>query len=264
MDYINSNKQAWEEAFENRLPGWGEDNAEKLASQTLPFFNQDVIAELKALDLQGKTIAQFACNNGRELLSAMQLRPAYGIGFDIAENFIGQARQIAEKIGRKNVQFVPGNLLEIDETYHDKFDLIFFTIGAITWFEDLSLLFGVVSKCLKPHGSLLINDYHPFMNMLPVPGEDGFDLNQLDRLCYPYFTDKPWLENDGIGYITPQYHSKTFTSFSHTISGILSSVMGAGISIKKFSEFDYDVGMAEEYNGKGLPLSFILLGEKLG
>ena len=40
--------------------------------------------------------------------------------------------------------------------------------------------------------------------------------------------------------------------------------MGAGISIKKFSEFDYDVGMAEEYNGKGLPLSFILLGEKLG
>ncbi len=49
-----------------------------------PIFNQDVIAELKSLDLQGKTIAQFACNNGRELLSAVQLGAAYGVGFYIA------------------------------------------------------------------------------------------------------------------------------------------------------------------------------------
>ena len=264
MYYINSNMQAWEEAFENRIPGWGEDNADKLTSQTLPFFNQDMIAELKALDLQGKTVAQFACNNGRELLSAMQLGPAYGIGFDIAENFIGQARQIAEKIGRKNVHFVPGNLLEIDETYYNRFDLVFFTIGAITWFEDLNLLFQVVSKCLKPHGRLLINDYHPFMNMLLLPGEEGYDPEHLNRLSFSYFRREPWIEDNGVGYITPEYHSKTFTSFSHALSDIFTSLIGSGIMIKKFSEFDYDVGLDESYNGKGLPLSFILLGEKLG
>ncbi len=262
MDYIDGNKQAWEEAFENRLTGWGEEHAEMLTSQSLPFFNQDMITELKRLNLQGKTIAQFACNNGRELLSAMQLGASFGFGFDIAENFLDQARQIAQRIGRTNVQFEAGNLLDIDETYHHKFDLVFFTIGAITWFEDLSLLFNVVSRCLKPQGTLLINDFHPFMNMLPLPGEEGYDLEHLDRVVFSYFRKEPWLEDDGIGYITPKYHSKTFTSFSHTLSDILTSLLGSGIALKQFSEFDYDIGLDENYNGKGFPLSFILVGKK--
>ncbi len=263
MDYIDGNKKAWEEAFEHRKPNWGEDHADRLVSENLPFFNQDAIAELKSLDLQGKTIAQFGCNNGRELLSAMQLEAAYGIGFDIAENFIGQARQIAEKIGRKNVEFVTGNLLEIDETYHERFDLIFFTIGAITWFEDLNLLFDMVSKCLKPNGTLLINDFHPFMNMLPLPGEEGYDPRHLNRVVFSYFRKAPWLENNGIGYITPEYHSRTFTSFSHTLSSIFNALIGSGIAIKKFDEFDYDLGLSEDYDGIGFPLSFILIGEKI-
>lgn len=261
MDYINTNKQAWEEAFENRIPGWGEDHADRLANQTLPFFNQDMIAELQLHDLQDKTIAQFACNNGRELLSAMQLGASYGFGFDIAENFLDQGRQIAYRIGRTNVEFEAGNLLEIEESYHNKFDLIFFTIGAITWFKDLSLLFNVVSRCLKPQGALLINDFHPFMNMLPLPGEKGYDPEHLDRVSFSYFRREPWLEDNGVGYITPEYHSKTFTSFSHTLSDIITAMIDSGISLKKFSEFDYDLGLDGNYNGKGFPLSFILVGE---
>ena len=261
MDYIEGNKKAWEEAFDNKKPGWGENHADLLLSQTLPFFNQDTIAELKSLDLEGKTIAQFACNNGRELLSAMQLGPANGVGFDIAENFIMQARQIAEKIGRTNVEFVSGNLLDIDGPYLNKFDLIFFTIGAITWFEDLSHLFRVVAKCLKPDGKLLINDFHPFMNMLPLPGEEGYDPENLDRIAYSYFRKEPWIENHGVSYITPEYDSKTFISFSHTLSEILTALIESGIVIKKFREFDYDVGITDVYDGKGLPLSFILVGE---
>jgi len=262
MDYIEGNKQAWEEAFEHRKSGWGENHADVLLNQPLPFFNQDTIAALKSLDLQGKTIAQFACNNGRELLSAMQLGPTYGYGFDIADNFIRQARQIAQKIGRTNVEFVPGNLLEVDEPYLNKFDLIFFTIGAITWFEDLSLLFAVVAKCLKRGGHLLINDFHPFMNMLPLPGEDGFDLEHLGRFCYSYFRTEPWIENNGMTYITPEYRSKTFTSFTHTLSDIFTALIASGIQIKSFREFDYDVSVTDVYDNKGMPLSFVLVGQK--
>lgn len=261
MDYIEGNKKAWEEAFVNKKPGWGENHAELLLSQTLPFFNQDTIAELKSLDLEGKTIAQFACNNGRELLSAMQLGPACGIGFDIAENFIMQARQIADKIERTNVEFVSGNLLDIDEPYLKRFDLIFFTIGAITWFEDLRHLFAIVAKCLKPGGKLLINDFHPFMNMLPLPGEEGYDPEHLDRVTYSYFRKEPWIENHGVSYITPEYDSKTFISFTHTLSEIFTALIESGIVIKKFREFDYDFGITDVYDGKGLPLSFILVGE---
>ena len=66
MNYFNENKKAWEEAFEHKYPGWGEENYEKLMNEHLPFFCPDLAKELEALDFKGKTVAQFGCNNGRE------------------------------------------------------------------------------------------------------------------------------------------------------------------------------------------------------
>ncbi|HSK68901.1 MAG TPA: hypothetical protein VLA21_06525 [Candidatus Limnocylindria bacterium] len=74
QDYIRTNKEAWEEAFDRRLPGWGDDNAKRLLSEKLPFFAPAVQEELEALSLQGKSVAQFCCNNGRELLSLVKIR----------------------------------------------------------------------------------------------------------------------------------------------------------------------------------------------
>ena len=111
-------------------------------------------AELRSMDFKGKSAAQFCCNNGRELLSLMQLGAESGTGFDIAENIIAQASETAEKAGISNCRFVSCNILDIDEKYHNSFDFILFTIGAITWFEDLKPLFQKVSDCLKPGGIL--------------------------------------------------------------------------------------------------------------
>jgi ubiquinone/menaquinone biosynthesis C-methylase UbiE len=182
MDYKYHNKLAWEEAFDHRRQNWGDDNYKRLINEELPFLNADVISELKQLDLKGKTIAQFCCNNGRELLSMMQLNPSYGAGFDIAENIIEQAKDTARKANIANCDFIATDILEIDESYHNKFDFIFFTIGAITWFQDLSLLFKKAADCLSSGGFMLINDFHPFMNMLPLPGENEFDEVNLNIL----------------------------------------------------------------------------------
>lgn len=98
MDYIKNNKLAWEEAFENRRPNWGDENYKILMTQTLPFLNRDTVAEFNKINMKGKTIAQFCCNNGRELLSIMQLNPVHAVGFDIAENIIEQAKETARQI----------------------------------------------------------------------------------------------------------------------------------------------------------------------
>lgn len=258
---MKGNKLAWEEAFENRRPNWGDGNDKILKSRTLPFFNSDTIAELQNMNLKGKSIAQFCCNNGRELLSAMQLEPAHAVGFDIAENIIEQAKETAKKIAVKDCEFIACNVMEIDDSYSDSFDLIFFTIGAITWFEDLELLFEKVSKCLRHSGIMLINDFHPFMNMLPMPGEDAFDADHLNQIEYSYFRKEPWIENNGMSYITPEYESKTFISFSHTLSDIINAAIHSGMTIMKLNEYNYDVGLTEAYDGKDYPLSFILAAQ---
>jgi len=50
----------------------------------------------------------------------------------------------------------------------------------------LILLFDKVSKCLKPDGLLLINDFHPFENMLPLPGDNCFDDNNLNIYLFVF------------------------------------------------------------------------------
>ena len=263
MDYIQNNKAAWEEAFEHRKPGWGENNHERLLGEHLPFFCADVARELEAVDWSGRAVAQFCCNNGRELLSLLRLGAASGTGFDIAENILAQAAETAKKAGVGNCRFVACNILDIPETFHGGFDFVFFTIGAITWFRDLGPLFQKAADCLKPGGRFLLHDFHPFMNMLPMPGEPEFDPAHPNQVVYSYFRNEPWVENEGMGYMSEQYHSKTFTSFSHTMGRIVTAVSSAGMRIRKLEEFDYDVGLSDAYDGKGFPLSYLLTAEKL-
>ncbi|MCG4280976.1 class I SAM-dependent methyltransferase [Lacticaseibacillus saniviri] len=263
MDYISANKAAWEEAFDHRRPHWGDDVPARLQQEHLPFLDPAIVAEVEQLDLKNKTIAQFCCNNGRELLSLMQLGATRGVGFDIADNILAQARTNAAAANITNCEFVSTNILEIPAAYHEQFDLIIFTIGAITWFEDLKPLFAKVADCLKPGGILLLHDFHPLMNMLPLPGEADFKADDLSHIAYPYFKPDPFIENDGISYIAEPYKSKTLTSFAHPISAIINNIIVNGMQLTAFNEYDYDVGLTDVYDGKGYPLSFLLEANKL-
>ena len=261
MEYTNENKQAWEEAFDHRHEGWCDDIPTRLKTDDLPYMNPMLQDALKGLDLKGKTIAQFCCNNGRELLSAMQLQAKDGYGFDIAENMVAFANDMAHK-AQLPCTFIATDILEIGEEYDAAFDLVMFTIGAITWFEDLKALFGVVSRCLKPGGMLLINDFHPFVGMLPIPGEEQYDENDLHRLAYSYFRKEPWIEQNSGGYMAGHKNTHAFTSFSHTIADMINAAIFSGLTIADLKEYDQDVGIADAYNGMGFPLSFTLKATK--
>lgn len=99
MDYISSNKEAWEEAFEHRCEGWGEDIIDRLKNEEVPFIEKVLSEELTNYDFSNKTIAQFCCNNGRELLAIMKLGASYGVGFDIADNMVSFANNTAKQLG---------------------------------------------------------------------------------------------------------------------------------------------------------------------
>ncbi|MCL2632758.1 MAG: class I SAM-dependent methyltransferase [Coriobacteriia bacterium] len=262
MSYIQSNKAAWEEAFERRKHGWGDNNHVLLKQEELYFFNLDMKELLQSMDFAGKTIAQFCCNNGRELLSLVQYGASHGVGFDIAENIIEQARETAEKAGILNCNFEICSVLDIPAKYYRQFDFIFFTIGGIAWIDDLGTLFRQVSLCMKPGAVLLINDQHPFLSMLPVPGEEEFEPETLNRIAFSYFRHEPWVSTDGMQYMSGDYISKPFTSFTHTFSKIINAIVENDMQIISLSEYDYDVGITDVYDGLGIPLSYILQAKK--
>ncbi|MBP5330475.1 MAG: class I SAM-dependent methyltransferase [Lachnospiraceae bacterium] len=262
--YIEGNKAAWEEAFENRDASWGADITEKVQGEVFPFFNEDTGEILKTMDLEGKVIGQFCCNNGRELLSAVKSGKAeQGIGFDIAENQVAFANEKAKELGLPCI-FEAVNIYDIDDRYKDRFDVVMITIGALCWFADLKRFFAVVAKCMKPGAVILINEQHPLTNMLACEGDEPFDPGHRTECHYSYF-EHEWTGNGGMYYITQKsYHSKTFTDYTHSMSEIISGMCGNGIVITGLKEFDYDIsGGFPEIDHRGFPLSMIIQGKKL-
>lgn len=258
-NYVRGNKAAWEEAFD-RAEGYGENNVERLKNEEFPFLTPEFVAVLKDAGLKGGKVAQFMCNNGRELLSVVKnFGAAGGVGFDIAENMVAQANRHAAATGIDCV-FVATDVLKVGRAWEGKFDAVFFTVGALTWIERLDALFEVVRRVLKPGGILLIHEMHPFTNMLAVPGEDEYDPSHPERIALPYFRDVPFVDAMGMHYMVGEhYPSKTFTSFAHTAADILTALIGNRFSIASFAEHPADVSDGfTDLERFGVPLSYIL------
>jgi SAM-dependent methyltransferase len=261
--YIEGNKAAWEEAFENRDASWGADITERIQKEDYPFFNRETADVLRQIRTEGTVIGQFCCNNGRELLSLVKCgNAAKGVGFDIAENQIAFANEKAKKLGLP-CKFVAANIYDIDDSYKEMFDVVIITIGALCWFDDLKRFFAVITKCMKPGAVIVINEQHPFTNMLATQGEELYHPDHKKDCHYSYFQHE-WTGNGGMYYITKKsYESKTFTDYTHSMSEIMTGMCSNGVVITGLMEFDYDLsGGFPEIDKTGFPLSMIIEGRK--
>ena len=262
--YIEGNKEAWEEAFENRDASWGADISERVRTEEYPFFNEETKNVLQKLSTEGAVIGQFCCNNGRELLSLVKSGKAKkGIGFDIAENQVAFANEKAKEL-QLPCSFEAVNIYDIDDRYRGQLDVALITIGALCWFNDLDRFFAVVAKCMKPGAVIVINEQHPCTNMLATEGEELFDPEHRTDCHYSYFAHE-WTGNGGMYYMTQKsYHSKTFTDYTHSLSEIISGMCNNGIVVTGLQEFDYDIsGGFSAIDHSGFPLSMILQGRRI-
>lgn len=262
--YIEGNKAAWEEAFDNRDSSWGADITERIQKEDYPFFEKEMAEILRGIDTEGKTIGQFCCNNGRELLSLVKSgKAAKGIGFDIAENQVAFANGKAKELSLP-CTFEAANIYDIDEKFNEQFDIVIITIGALCWFKDLDRFFEVVARCMKPGALILLNEQHPCTNMLAVEGDDEFDPEHRKECHFSYF-EHEWTGNGGIYYMTRKsYQSKTFTDYTHSMSEIITGMCNNGIVVTGLQEFDHDLsGGFTAIDNSAFPLSMILQGKKL-
>ena len=262
--YIEGNKAAWEEAFDNRDASWGADITERIRKEDYPFFEKEMADVLRNIDTAGKTIGHFCCNNGRELLSLVKSgKAAKGIGFDIAENQVAFANEKAKELNLP-CTFEAVNIYDIDDSFKEQFDIVIITIGALCWFDDLERFFAIVAKCMKPGAVIVLNEQHPCTNMLATEGEEEFDPEHRTECHYSYF-EHEWTGNEGMYYMTQKsYRSKTFTDYTHPMSEIINGMCHNGIVITGLQEFDYDIsGGFSSLDHRGFPLSMILQGKKL-
>jgi len=194
-----ANREAWEEAAPRHAV---QNQARLVASFRDPAFTllEDIeIVRLHAIGVEGKDVAQICCNNGRELICVKRMGAARCVGFDGAQGFVDQARELAEAADA-DVEFVCTNIYDIDPTYQNGFDIVFITIGVISWMPDLQGFFKVIADLLRPGGVLFIHEHHPFLEMMKTGGPDDpveFELS--------YFDKTPYVETDGTSDCATRY-----------------------------------------------------------
>jgi SAM-dependent methyltransferase len=193
-------------------------------------------AKLREIGLAGKAVAQLCCNNGRELLSIKNLGAGRCVGFDISDDFIAQARELAAA-GGIACEFVRTDVYDIPPGYHGAFDLVYITIGALCWMPDLAPLFHLVARLLKPRGWLFIYEVHPVLYMFEPSEHDD-----PPRAQNSYFRTEPWVDEAGLDYYgMTTYKSLPMYSFPHKLSDIITACLENGLALKSFTEYDHDI-----------------------
>ncbi|MBB6099593.1 SAM-dependent methyltransferase [Deinobacterium chartae] len=260
--YTHANREAWNETAPRhaatQLDALHRAFAEPGYSRLDPTFT----ALLQRLGLQGRAVAQLACNNGRELLSVLNLGAAQGTGFDIAGAFLEQGRALARTAGlTERTEWVEGDLYHIPAHFDGRFDLVFVTIGALGWLPDLEAFYAVVARLLRPGGHFVAYEMHPLLDMC-----EAYDDQDPPRLFHSYFRRDPYVENDGLDYYSGErYDGKTSYWFHHTLADIIGGALRAGLVLEAFDEYPHDVSdVFASFAGRRvqLPLSYSLVARR--
>ncbi|MCR8843794.1 class I SAM-dependent methyltransferase [Paenibacillus sp. SC116] len=261
--YTESNREAWNEVNPIHQEHNPVNLKEVFLEKGYSTLDTPITEVFQRLGLEGKQVAQVCCNNGREVLSLVNLGAISGTGFDISDHAIKEAQELAEISGLP-CKFIRTDVYDIDLNEHNsKYDLIYISIGAITWLPDLPKFFNIVSNMLKHDGNLVIYEMHPLLNMLPLEDEPEFE--HALKIAHSYFKSDPWVSNGGIDYVGhTTYEAKTNYSFSHTLASIFNAIIQSGIHITQYEENKYDISctFAHVEKEQKLPMSFILIGTK--
>ncbi|MBI3914269.1 MAG: class I SAM-dependent methyltransferase [Chloroflexi bacterium] len=260
-DYTAANRRAWNQA----APVHAQHNFDSLrANFARPGYAcLDAIATdiLRGIGVAGKSVAQLCCNNGRELLSIKNLGAARCVGFDIADDFIAQARALASA-GKIECEFVAGDVYDIPRAYAAQFDLVFISIGALGWLPNIEKFFEIVASLLRADGTLFIYEQHPITVMF-----DEADKSDLPpRLHYSYFLDAPFADDGGLDYYGgTRYESLIKYWFHHKLSDIVQAILDQGLTLKAFREYPHDISNLFAHVEKmeiKLPLCYTLIAQK--
>lgn len=256
---VLQNRRAWDEVASRHAELNFERTRELLSRNEAAFLDTTFKEYLRNLGIEGKIVAQFNCNNGRELISAVQLGAQRGIGFDFSAEFLDQARSYQAVTGA-NVEFVETDIYALSGHHSEIADIMILTSGALCWMPDLHGYFEKAKQVLRPSGSLVIYETHPFVEMFKLDRER--DAEEPVQPYYSYFMPEPVRSENGLDYYSNTKYGKEIVFwYHHTISHVIQSAIDCGLRLRSFSEFAHDTDSGYASLRKlsvQLPMSYLL------
>ncbi|HEX7587471.1 MAG TPA: class I SAM-dependent methyltransferase, partial [Anaerolineae bacterium] len=189
-------------------------------------------SELELGDVAGKSLLHLQCHFGMTTLSWAR-RGAQVTGADFSDKAIALAQRLAQETGLP-AKFVCSDLYDLPQALSGEFDIVFTSHGVLSWLPDMERWAQVVAHFLKRGGIFYIVEAHPFAFVF----NDDDDVTDL-TLRYPYFhTLEPGRYEFQGSYADrdADYHGVEYY-WTHSMSDIVNSLIGAGLRIDSFREY---------------------------
>ncbi|MDO9399012.1 MAG: class I SAM-dependent methyltransferase [Herbiconiux sp.] len=232
----------WEAARHANLQNWDDrvplhETAYGLDAYDDPKYLSDVVRHdlpVLAPFLPGRTLAgldlcHLQCHIGTDTVSLARAG-ATVTGVDFSHPALAAAAQLAQRAGVA-ATWVETDVLDARSAVIGDFDVVYTSIGTITWLADLDRWAAQIAALLRPGGTFFIRDGHPALYALD---EEAPTLTTR----YPYFGDgraQQWDDEStyvGDGKVA---HPRTF-EWPHPLSEILGALLGAGLRLLHFDE----------------------------
>ena len=182
-------------------------------------------------DVQGLSLLHLQCHFGLDSLAWVR-RGSYVTGVDFSPAAIQAARELSERANLP-ATFICSDIHELTQNLEGQFDILFTSIGVLCWLSDLDKWAQIIAHFLNPGGIFYIMDSHPLLYTFDEEGHWTFQL--------PYFhNEAPYVwDDDGPDYMDPAYIPKSPSfEWQWAVSDIINAVIGAGLEIEFFHEFD--------------------------
>lgn len=224
-NYIDINRQAWNSKTDVHIDS---------EFYNMPLFLQGK-SSLNSIELEllgniaGKKVLHLQCHFGQDTISLARMG-ATATGVDFSDKAIDKANELAQSYGVA-ARFICSDIYDLHNHLDEQFDIVFTSYGTIGWLPDLDKWAGIVAHFLKPGGEFIFAEFHPVVWM--------YDAN-FQKIDYSYFKTDAIIETNIGTYadVAAPIANETI-SWNHSLSEVLNSLIGAGLRIACFNEFDY-------------------------
>jgi 2-polyprenyl-3-methyl-5-hydroxy-6-metoxy-1,4-benzoquinol methylase len=240
--HVEANRANWDERVEGHLVAYDTDGFVADAARISTVVRDDLrlmAPHLPNGSVDGLSLAHLQCHIGTDTLSFARLG-AHVVGIDFSGEAISAARMLARRAGLVG-RFVQSTVDDAAAAVAEQlgaaetFDVVYTSIGALTWLPDLAAWARSIRALLKPGGLFYVRDTHPMFSTID---DERPDEELVVR--YPYFGGAEPLRFDSeFSYAgTASLSNTTNYEWPHPISEIVGVLLGVGLTIEAFGEQD--------------------------
>ena len=229
-DYSIQNKKAWEfSAYQFWMEHAGSpiELAQKIMENPLGMLRK---YSQYFKNYENKKIANICGSCGKKAIPLALLGADVTV-FDISEDNKKYALEVAAA-ANVHLTYEVCDVLEINlDNYRNCFDIVFMEGGILHYFHDINEFMSVMHSLLKPGGTMICSDFHPFTKIsdslnLEQPVMSYFSTDIFEgEMAHARFYDAEIRKN------MPKCLYRKYT-----LSEIINSVLNNGFILKKFDE----------------------------